>query len=115
MSLPRLSYRNTRISILGGLALSRGWTPLIAACIPHAAPQVSLLQSQPVFPLVSQDRWPGFHLREAAGQWPPSVSHTPLLPPWARVAYGLGLMVMLVRIGTHTGQINDEVKKTEFY
>ena len=45
MSLPRLSYRNTRISILGGLALSRGWTPLIAACPPRAAPQVSLLQS----------------------------------------------------------------------
>ena len=31
MSLPRLSYRKTRPSILGELAFSRGWTPLIAA------------------------------------------------------------------------------------
>ena len=57
MSLPRLSYRKTRPSILGELAFSRGWTPLIAAMhIPHATPQVSLLQNQPVFPLVSQDQ-----------------------------------------------------------
>ena len=84
-------------------------------CIPHATPQVPLLQSRPVFPLVSQDQWPGFHLREATGQWPSPVSHMPLLPLWARDANGLGLMVMLVRIGARTGQINDEVKKTVLY
>lgn len=30
MSLQRLSYRKTRTSVLGELAFSRGWTPLIA-------------------------------------------------------------------------------------
>lgn len=72
----RLSYRNTRISILGGLALS-GWMDLI--CMSSTCQtQVSLLQSQPVCSLwYHRTGGLAFTSREAAGQWPPSVSLRP--------------------------------------